>query len=133
MASVVFRLDPASGLPTYRQLIRQVHRALRLGVLERGDQLPTAREVVAALAINPNTVLRAYRDLEQAGLVQSRPGQGTFVVAVPPGPTLADHYALRQALRRWVGDARDAGLDDDAIETLVDDTLRDQDADQGVA
>ncbi len=133
MASVVFRLDPGSGMPTYRQLIQQVHRALRMGVLERGDQLPTAREVVGALAINPNTVLRAYRDLEQAGLVQTRPGQGTFVVGMPPGPSLAEHHALRRTLRRWVRDARDAGLDDDAIETLVDVTLRDLAADEGVA
>lgn len=127
MPSVVFRLDPTSGLPTYRQLIQQVQRALRLGVLERGDQLPTAREVVATLAINPNTVLRAYRDLEHEGLVQTRPGQGTFVVGVPRGPTLADHHALRRGLQRWVRDARNAGLDDDAIETLVDVTLRDVD------
>ncbi len=125
MATITFRLDGRSGLPTYRQITQQVHRALRLGVLERGDQLPTAREVVEALAINPNTVLRAYRDLEHEGLVQTRPGQGTFIVGVPPGPTLADHHALRRSLRRWVRDARDAGLDDDAIETLVDVTLRD--------
>lgn len=132
MTTVVFRLDPTTGLPTYRQLIQQVHRALRLGVLRQGDQLPTAREVVAALAINPNTVLRAYRDLEHEGLVQSRPGQGTFIVGMPPGPALVNHHLLRRALQRWVRDARSAGLDDDAIETLVDVTLRDV-ADEGVA
>ncbi len=126
MASIVFRLDSRSGVPAYRQITRQVHRALRLGVLERGDQLPTAREVVAALAINPNTVLRAYRDLEQQGLVQTRPGLGTFVVGAPPGPSIGDHLALRRALRRWVDDARTAGLDDDAIDTLVEVALRDR-------
>ncbi len=133
MATITFRLDSHSGVPTYRQLTQQVHRALRLGVLDRGDQLPTAREVVEALAINPNTVLRAYRDLEQQGLVRTRPGQGTFIVAVPPGPTLGDHQALRRGLQRWVRDAREAGLDDDAIDTLVEVTLRDLSADEAIA
>jgi len=133
VATITFRLDSHSGMPTYRQLTQQVHRALRLGVLEPGDQLPTAREVVEALAINPNTVLRAYRDLEQQGLVQTRPGQGTFVVAVPPGPTLADHQSLRRGLQRWVRDARRAGLDNEAIDTLVEVTLRDLSADEEIA
>ncbi len=133
MATISFRLDTRSGLPTYRQLIQQVHRALRLGLLDRGDQLPTAREVVESLAINPNTVLRAYRDLEQQGLVQTRPGQGTFVVDIPPGPTLADHQSLRRGLQRWVRDARRAGLDDDSIDTLVDVTLRDLATDEEIA
>lgn len=133
MAAIAFRLDSHSGLPAYRQLTRQVHRALRLGVLERGDQLPTAREVVEALAINPNTVLRAYRDLEQQGLVQSRPGQGTFVVDVPPGPSLGDRQALRRGLERWVRDARRAGLDDEGIDTLVDVTLRDLASEEEIA
>jgi GntR family transcriptional regulator len=133
MATITFRLDSHSGLPTYRQLIQQVHRALRLGILETGDQLPTAREVVEALAINPNTVLRAYRDLEQQGLVQPRPGQGTFVVAVPPGPTLGDQQSLRRALARWVRDARRAGLDNEAIDTLVEVTLHDLDENEEIA
>jgi GntR family transcriptional regulator len=133
MATISFRLDAHSGLPTYRQLIQQVHRALRLGMLDRGDQLPTAREVVEALAINPNTVLRAYRDLEQQGLVQTRPGQGTFVVDVPPGPSLGDRLSLRRGLARWVRDARRAGLDDEAIDTLVEVTLRDIDAGEEIA
>lgn len=126
MATIVFRLDSHTGVPAYRQIIQQVHRALRLGVLERGDQLPTAREVVGALAINPNTVLRAYRDLEHQGLVQTRPGLGTFVVGSPPGPSIGDHQALRRALQRWVRDARAAGLDDEAIDTLVEVALRDR-------
>jgi GntR family transcriptional regulator len=133
VAAITFRLDTRSGVPTYRQLIQQVHRALRLGLLDRGDQLPTAREVVGALAINPNTVLRAYRDLEQQGLVQTRPGQGTFIIDVPPGPTLGDRQSLRRALARWVRDARRAGLDDEAIDTLVEVTLRDLDAGEEIA
>ena len=77
---IQFQLDAASGVATYLQLVQQVHDALRLGLLEPGEQLPTAQQVVAKLAINPNTVLKAYRDLEREGLVRARPGQGTFVI-----------------------------------------------------
>src|SRR5580700_6768176 len=78
---VVFRLDGASGVPTHLQLVHQVEHALRLGYLKPGDQLPKVRDVVASLAINPNTVLKAYRNLELKGLAAGRPGQGTFVLA----------------------------------------------------
>ena len=81
---IEFQLDTASGVATYLQLVQQVHQALQLGILEPGDQLPTAQQVVAKLAINPNTVLKAYRDLEREGLVRPRPGQGTFVVGTLP-------------------------------------------------
>ena len=77
--SVVFRLDSRSGVPTYLQLVQQVESAIRLGYLRRGDQLPRIKDVVASLSINPNTVLKAYRDLEQKGLIGARPGLGTFV------------------------------------------------------
>jgi len=79
-----FQLDPASGVATYLQLVQQVRQALQLGILQPGDQLPTAQQAVARLAINPNTVLKAYRDLEREGLVRARPGQGTFVVGTLP-------------------------------------------------
>ena len=82
---IEFQLDTTSGVATYLQLVQQVHQALQLGLLEKGDQLPTAQQVVAKLAINPNTVLKAYRDLEREGLVQPRPGLGTFVVRSLPG------------------------------------------------
>src|ERR1700678_2431442 len=78
---VVFRLDGASGVPTHLQLVHQVEHALRLGYLKPGDQLPKVRDVVASLAINPNTVLKAYRELENKGLANGRPGQGTFIRA----------------------------------------------------
>src|SRR6266550_5382328 len=81
---IEFHLDPASGVATYLQLVQQVHQALRLGLLQPGDRLPTAQQVVASLAINPNTVLKAYRDLEREGLVRPRPGQGTFIVGTLP-------------------------------------------------
>src|SRR5881409_3909780 len=80
-SAIDFRLDPASGVPTYLQLVQQVEQAVRLGYLRQGDQLPKVREVVASLAINPNTVLKAYRELEHKGLANGRPGQGTFIQA----------------------------------------------------
>ena len=75
---IAYRLDTRSGLAPYLQLVQQTKDALRLGVLHPGDQLPTVKEVVASIAINPNTVLKAYRELEREGLVEGRPGVGTF-------------------------------------------------------
>src|ERR1039458_1457689 len=83
VSSMVFRLDPRSGVPTYLQLVHQVEQALRLGYLVQGDQLPRVKDVVGSLAINPNTVLKAYRELEHRGIAAGRPGQGTFVEAAP--------------------------------------------------
>jgi GntR family transcriptional regulator len=121
---IEFQLDPSSGVATYLQLAQQVRQALRLGLLEVGDQLPTAREVVAKLAINPNTVLKAYRDLEREGLVEARAGHGTFVRRRPPGPPPGTHSRLGRSLARWVREARGAGLDDETIEELLRVTLR---------
>ena len=121
-----FHLDRRSGLATYRQLELQVKQALRLGILQPGDQLPAAREVVEALAINPNTVLKAYRELEREGLVEGRPGQGTFVRRGLPGPVIGDDSLLRHELRRWVRKARDAGLDAAGMQAVLDHTIRDE-------
>src|ERR671910_344153 len=121
---IEFHLDGRSGLSPYLQLVRQVRQALRLGLLCEGDQLPTVKEVVARLAINPNTVLKAYRELEHEGLVAARPGVGTFVTRTLADTTLASHGPLRQDLRRWLGKARRAGLDDESIEALFQDTFR---------
>jgi len=114
---IVFRLDPGSGVPTYLQLVQQVEQALRLGYLGVGDRLPKVKEVVAGLAINPNTVLKAYRDLERKGLAVGRPGQGTFVAATL-GDQSRDQSALRAALVAWVRTARDAGLDEESMVAL---------------
>jgi len=127
-----FRLDTRSGLAAYLQIVRQVKHALRLGILEVGDQLPTIKEVVAALAINPNTVLKAYRELEYEGLIDSRPGQGTFVIKTLAGPSLKMHAALRRSLTGWIEEARAAGLDEEGIEALFLDTLRESE-EAGVA
>jgi GntR family transcriptional regulator len=111
-------------VPPYQQIVRQARQALRMGVLSVGDQLPSVREVVAVTAVNPNTVLKAYRDLEREGLVEARAGQGTFVRGRPPGPPPGTHARLGRTLAAWVREARTAGLDDDAIESLLRVTLQ---------
>ncbi|TCO22200.1 GntR family transcriptional regulator [Kribbella steppae] len=121
---IEFHLDGRSGVSPYQQIVQQVRNALRLGLLREGDQLPTVKDVVAALAINPNTVLKAYRELEHEGLVQARPGRGTFVTRTLTDNTLAAHGPLRQDLRRWLAKARKAGLDDESIEALFLTTFR---------
>ena len=107
---IEFQLDTVSGVATYLQLVQQVHDALRLGLLEPGDQLPTAQQVVAKLAINPNTVLKAYRDLEREGLVRGRPGQGTFVIRSLPGIDQATQGRFVAAMTDLLRSARSAGL-----------------------
>ena len=121
---IEFHLDRLSGITNYWQLVQQVQHAIRVGRLKAGDQLPTAREVVARLAINPNTVLKAYRELERAGLVVSRPGQGTFVTKAAHGMPVTTHAALRRSLERWVRSAREAGLDTESIRAIVSTTLQ---------
>jgi GntR family transcriptional regulator len=106
------------------QLIQQVRQAIRLGTLSEGDRLPTVKDVVARLAINPNTVLKAYRELEYEGLVTPRPGVGTFVTGTLGAGSRKAHGPLRTELRAWLGRARDAGLDEESIEALFLDTLR---------
>jgi len=122
---VVFRLDPASGVPTHLQLVHQVEHALRLGYLKPGDLLPKVRDVVAALAINANTVLKAYRNLELKGLAVGRPGQGTFVQATLSQIALPELTTLRRALSGWLTAADAAGLDEDGMVALFTSALRD--------
>ena len=129
---IEFRLDTHSGVAPYLQLVHQVRRALKLGLLHEGDQLPTVKEVVARVAINPNTVLKAYRELEHEGLVAARPGIGTFVTRTLSDPSLAAHGRLRTDLQRWLAKAERAGLDDESIEALFRDTFRSA-REQGVA
>jgi GntR family transcriptional regulator len=121
--AIQFRLDRSSGVPAYRQLVDQVRQALRLGILRPGDQLPTVRDVVKQVAINPNTVHRAYRDLEHQGLTEGRPGSGTFIrrtlSKVPE-----EQPALLRQLEEWIGVARAVGLGDEAIAALVAQAMR---------
>src|ERR1700741_80701 len=121
---IQFHLDAASGVSPYQQVVRQVRHALRLGLLREGDQLPTVKDVVAQLAINPNTVLKAYRELEHDGLVAARPGVGTFVTRTLADDSLAAHGPLRRSLETWLAKARRAGLDEESIEALFQATFR---------
>ncbi|SDM63396.1 GntR family transcriptional regulator [Streptomyces sp. cf386] len=113
---VEYRIDRRSGVATYVQIVQQTKQALRLGLLEPGDKLPTAREVVEATAINPNTVLKAYRELEREGLVEARRGLGTFVRR-SLGAAPADS-PLHTELDAWAMRAREAGLDRDDVDAL---------------
>jgi len=123
-AVIEFHLDPQSGVATYLQIVRQVKDALRLGTLDVGDQLPTVREVVADLAVNPNTVAKAYRDLEREGLVIAQQGRGTFVASTLAHASLQHHAELREELERWLASAQRAGLDEESIRAIISTTLR---------
>ena len=121
---IEFHLDSGSGVSPYMQIVQQVRHALRLGLLSEGDQLPTVKEVVGRLAINPNTVLKAYRELEHSGLVAARSGVGTFVTGSIADPAIAAHAPLRRELRGWILKARRAGLDEESIEALFREAVR---------
>lgn len=128
MLVIDFVLDGRSRVATYMQLVLQVKQALRVGLLRPGDQLPRVREVAEALAINPNTVLKAYRELELEGLAEGRPGVGTFVVDTLAGPSLANQAELREELVAWLRKAQAAGLAGEDIAALIDTTMRGLDA-----
>jgi GntR family transcriptional regulator len=114
-----FRLDGSSGVPPYLQLVHQVRQSLLLGYLRAGDRLPTVKEVAGDLAINPNTVVKAYRQLEHEGLAGGRPGQGTFITATLAPPPAGANQVLRASLEQWFRDADEAGLSDEAVTALI--------------
>jgi GntR family transcriptional regulator len=123
-AVIEFHLDSRSGVAPYLQLIQQVRQALRLGMLQEGDRLPTVKDVAGSLAINPNTVLKAYRELEYEGLAAARPGIGTFVTKTLADGSVAAHEPLRHDLQTWLAKARQAGLDDESIQAIFTSTFR---------
>ena len=122
---IEFYLDQKSGVTPYLQLVQQVRRAVKLGLLLDGDQLPTVKDVVGKIAINPNTVSKAYRELETKGLIVGRPGQGTFILATLSQVALPELTGLRRSLRGWLAKADAAGLDESGIAALVASELRD--------
>lgn len=124
-STIEFRLNNRSGVPAYMQIVQQVRHALRLGFLVLGDQLPTVREVVSKIAINPNTVFKAYRELDMEGLVESRPGLGTFIIRTLADDSLTHHDSLRIKIMEWIQESRTAGLDDESIEALFISILQD--------
>ena len=121
-----FHLDGRSGVPAFQQIAQQVRNGLLLGIIEVGDRLPTVKEVVAQVAVNPNTVLKAYRELEYEGLVQPRPGLGTFVVATigTTQTSAAIRDNLAKELEQWLAKAANAGLDAESIAALIAHTLQ---------
>jgi GntR family transcriptional regulator len=121
---IEFHLDGRSGVPAYLQIVQQVKQAVRLGILRPGDQLPTVKEVVAAVVVSPNTVLKAYRELDLEGITEGRRGQGTFVADTAPAPELEDRETLQRTLLKWIDSARRAGLDADAIDALFATAVR---------
>lgn len=120
---ITFRLSTHTGVPPYLQIVQQVKQALRMGILQEGDQLPTVKEVVNMVAINPNTVFKAYRELEMFGLVEGRTGSGTFVSGRPTGPPPEVQNTLADGLTNWIKEARKAGLDEESIEALISSTI----------
>ena len=116
---VEFHVDRSAGLPAYLQLVQQVREMLRLGWLQPGDRLPTVREVVASSGVNPNTVLKSYRELERAGLVEARQGSGTYVKASPGSVAPEVMAELREQLATWVHAAQAEGLDEEDIRALL--------------
>jgi GntR family transcriptional regulator len=114
-----FRLDTSSGVPPYLQLVHQVRQSLLLGYLREGDRLPTVKELAGDLAINPNTVVKAYRQLEHEGLAGGRPGQGTFITAALAPPPPAASEMLRASLQEWLRSAEEAGLSEEAVTALI--------------
>jgi GntR family transcriptional regulator len=121
---ISFHLDTRSGIAPYLQLVGQVRQALLLGLLSEGDQLPTVKEVVAKLAINPNTVSKAFRELEHLGLAAGRPGVGTFITRSLGEASLAEHGPLQHDLRAWLAKARAAGLTEPGIDAMFQNTVR---------
>ena len=121
---IEFVLDGRSRVSTYMQLVLQVKQALRVGLLAPGDQLPRVREVAGSLAINPNTVLKAYRELELEGLAEGRPGVGTFITRTLAGPSLTSQADLREDLVGWLRKAEAAGLGREDITALIETTMR---------
>ena len=116
----MFRVDAGSDVPIYRQLVQQVRRDVMLGRLRPGDQLPSVKEVVDALSVNPNTVVKAFSELEHQGMVVRRQGVGTFVAASPPLASLAVAPRLLGSLARWVERARREGLSAEQIRMLLE-------------
>ncbi|RNF79980.1 GntR family transcriptional regulator [Streptomyces botrytidirepellens] len=130
---VEYHIDRRSGVATYLQIVQQTKQALRLGLLQPGDRLPTAKAVVTATAVNPNTVLKAYRELEREGLVEPRPGLGTFVRRSLARPEAAADSPLRAELAAWADRARAAGLDREDAAALVTSVLDERFRDGGTA
>ncbi|MCQ9179741.1 GntR family transcriptional regulator [Streptomyces sp. IBSBF 2953] len=126
VVAVEYRIDRRSGVPAFQQIVQQTKQALRLGALVPGDRLPTAKEVAEVSAVNPNTTLKAYRELEREGLVEPRPGQGTFVRRTLGRPETGTDSPLYEELVAWMAKAAGAGLEQEDVAALVTSALEKQ-------
>ena len=120
---MIFRINPQSGVPMYLQLIEQVRHAIESGALRPGDQLPGIRKVAEDMVMNPNTVAKAYREMEHAGLIVLRHGAGAFVAEHHPAVQARAVQRARNVVQRAVTALRDMGLDEGAIRRLVESEL----------
>lgn len=121
---IAFYLDRGSGVPTYLQFVHQVDYALRLGYLRAGDQLPRIKDVARTLAVNPDTVMKAYRELEVRGIAAGRPGVGTFITAAPEVAGLREITGLQRKLAGWLAEAAAAGIDELGLRALFNAALQ---------
>lgn len=120
----MFRVRPESGEPIYQQLMRQIQHAVTTGVLKPGTQLPTVRELASQLVINPNTVARAYRELEREGLIESTTGRGTFVKFAPPKLVREERKKrLQPFIDHLISEALTLNFTMEELSTLIEDTL----------
>jgi len=133
VSPIAFYLDRGLGVPTYLQLVHQVDYALRLGFLRVGDQLPRIKDVTRSLAVNPDTVMKAYRELELRGTATGRPGVGTFITRAPDVAGLKQMASLQKKLTTWLAEATRAGVDELGMKALFTAALRDFSNDGGVA
>ncbi|HLX26434.1 MAG TPA: GntR family transcriptional regulator [Candidatus Cybelea sp.] len=120
----VLTVDPRSGVPIYLQIIEQIKRSIALGVLQSGEQLPTVKQLAIDLTVNPNTVARAYRELEREQVIETAPGRGSFVRSngVTESPKLAAEIA-GDALDLALREAKSVGLERDDVRRLFEDAL----------
>ncbi len=121
----VLTVDPRSGVPIYLQLIEQVKRSVALGILQAGEQLPTVKQLALDLTVNPNTVAKAYRDLEREGVIETAPGRGSFVRAdgAEGSSRAAAGDVARDAIERAVREAKSVGLRRSDVRDLLEQAL----------
>jgi GntR family transcriptional regulator len=118
------RIDPGSGVPIYRQIMDGVRYSVASGAIAGGDRLPSVREMATTLGVNPTTIQKAYGELEHLGVIETRRGQGTFVVEVPPEIDEADRdAALVATIRDWIVSAAEQGATREEIERLFEEVI----------
>lgn len=120
----VLTVDPRSGVPIYLQIIEQIKRSIALGVLRTGEQLPTVKQLALDLTVNPNTVARAYRELEREAVIETATGRGSFIRAddLAASPRVAADIG-RDALEVALREAKAVGLDRDEVRALFETAL----------